>query len=126
LVNGLAWNPDGRLAFAVGQVADLAPPDVQKDFPGPGIYLLDPQSGKVETLVQSPRGVTDAWPQWTADGKTLLYARALPGQNNGLIAEVRARRSGDGMEWVLVEGLPVPEPVAAPSFAQRILAFLTK
>jgi hypothetical protein len=125
-VNGLAWHPDGRLAFAVGQINAMTPPDAKKDFPSSGIYLLDPQSGKITNLVAAPQGAIDTWPQWADGGQTLVYARALPGSNDALLVQVRARRVSDGMEWVLVDSLPATEQAMEPGFAKRLLAFTQK
>ncbi len=126
LPTNLAWNPDGRLAFAVNQIDALTSPEARKSFPTAGIYLLDPRNGQVQSLVSSPPGAVDTWPHWTADGQNLLYARVLTSPNGASPMQVRARRLGDGAEWVLVEGLPGSQTANEPVFANRWLAFSAK
>jgi Tol biopolymer transport system component/DNA-binding winged helix-turn-helix (wHTH) protein len=54
------WSPDGKaLAFA-----------------GPsGIYLLSPEGGAVRRIIQTPPGAEDWGPQFSPDGRQLLFVR---------------------------------------------------
>lgn len=122
LICSLAWRPDGTLAFAVGG-REANPRAGQKDAPGPGVYLLDPQAGSISSLVEPLPGGALAWLHWTADGQVLVYARVLPGQKSTLSVQVRARRLSDGMEWVLVERLEGLETLDCPGLLNGVIAY---
>jgi hypothetical protein len=104
-VSGLSWRPDGeRLAIAVEAVGDLATNEGKDVLDGPGIFLLDPQTGGFERITQPPPGAQDGWPRWSAGG-TLVFARLLSDELAGPLVEVRARQVDTGQESVLFQGL---------------------
>lgn len=120
---GMDWQPGGeRLAFSIGLLAPNASDEARQAFPAPGIYLLDPQSGAIEALVQSPTQATDGWPHWFADGQVLLYARTLP-QKSGLQAvEIRAHQLDSRKDWLVIQNLPTPPTAAAKPAWDRVMA----
>jgi Tol biopolymer transport system component len=60
---GPAWSPDGRFLAVVGR----------DDKGRLGIYRVDAETGEVKPLVQSLPGLQS--PEWTADGKGIIYRR---------------------------------------------------
>jgi len=74
-----SWSPDGRrLAYAtlpaVGQPVDSSQ-DQETLLGGRAIAIYDVQSGETNRLTSPGRDEIDGWPRWSADGKSLIYAR---------------------------------------------------
>ena len=127
IVNDLAWRPDGKyLIFSVTEITAAASSDARATFPSPGIYLLDPQTGEVSGLVQSPPGAVDGWPHWSGSGRAFIYARTLPGTGAAGAVQVRALLGDTGQDLVLVEGLPVENTVAGQVVWPQLIAFAKK
>lgn len=74
-----SWSPDGRrLAYttllAMGQPLGSAP-DLETLLGGRAIAFYDMQSGAINRLTSPTKDEIDGWPRWSADGKSLFYAR---------------------------------------------------
>lgn len=124
VINDLAWSADGSgLYFAVAGLAADASPEARKAFSGVGIYRVEAQEGAITRVTAPPPGAQDGWPQLTADGRALVYARVLPELSGAGKIQVRARLLENGQEWVLVEGLPAAETVAGRVIWNRFIAY---
>lgn len=106
-IGDLEWQPDGRsLAFSVTRIDPQQGPGAPGEpFDSEGIYLLDPQTGEVQTVTYPALNAKDRSPYWDATGQTLLFQRAIetgPGQT---FTQVLAQRIGEGKERILIDGL---------------------
>lgn len=97
------WTPDGtRLIFGASPRQPVA------DFPAQGIYQLDPQDGTIERLTEPTTNLTDDWPQITADGEVLVFARVGSLPTGAMRIDIMGKRLSDGSEWVIVRELDLP------------------
>jgi hypothetical protein len=101
-----AWSADGTL---LAYAAVPASPDAEGDgttlehtLDGRAIYIVNPQSGETHALTH-PGDAVDGWPQWSADGTRLLYAR----QHSGY-TDVRVVALDGTSDELLVTGLADP------------------
>lgn len=74
-----SWSPGGRqLAYTtmltVGQPSGSAQ-ELEALLGGRAIAIYDVQSGETNRLTSPGRDEIDGWPRWSADGKSLIYAR---------------------------------------------------
>jgi len=70
---------------------------------GRAVYIADPQSGETHKLTQPPADAVDGWPQWSADGKQLLYTR-----QHDDVTDVRVVTLDGSRDELLVTGLARP------------------
>ena len=117
-----AWSPDGRLiAYAAVRASPHASGDsaaLERLLNGRAIYIADPQSGKIRQLTQPPDAAVDGWPQWSADGKQLLYTR-----QHDAVTDVRVVTLDGGRDELLVTGLARPRCNYGGCGWSRMLAY---
>jgi hypothetical protein len=102
-----AWSADGAwLAYAAVPASPHASGDgrtLESTLDGRAIYVTNPQTGETRQLTH-PGEAMDGWPQWSADGSRLLYARRQEGRTDVRVVSL----SGDRDE-LLVAGVAGPE-----------------
>lgn len=101
------WSPDGGLlAYAAAPLTPNAEgdgPTLERLLNGRAIYLVDPDSGEIRQVTQPGDDALDGWPQWTADGTGLLYARRQAGE-----VEIRVVSVETWQDRVVAKGLVGP------------------
>jgi hypothetical protein len=115
-----AWSADGTwLAYAAVPASPHASGDVrmlESTLDGRAIYVTNPQTGETRQLTH-PGEAMDGWPQWSADGGRLLYARRQEGRTDVRVVSLSGERDellaagvagpeqcyygGCGWEWIL-------------------------
>jgi len=80
-----AWSPQGNLlAYAAGPAAEnIEPPDIGPALAKRTVLLVDPATG-VRQGGTNAMNDRDEYPQWSADGQHLLFARITPEGQAGL------------------------------------------
>ncbi len=120
------WSPDGRyLAFAGLQTPEGAPA-AEDALLGRSIYVEDTDGAMSYQKVTAPQEGEngrwiDGWPQWTQDGRQLLYTRQQGGKT-----DVRVHELATGKDSLLITGLPDPACLVGGCGWSTILLYTPK
>ncbi len=120
------WSPDGRyIAFAGLQTPEGAPA-AEDSLLGRSIYIDDTDGAMSYRKVTAPQEGEngrwiDGWPQWTEDGKQLLYTRQQGGKT-----DVRVHQLASDKDRLLITGLPDPACLVGGCNWSSILLYTPK
>jgi Tol biopolymer transport system component len=114
----IRWSPDGRSILVPGKDKKIQH----------GLYLVDPQTGKVMSTLQSDLDSEISHPAWFPDGKRLLYTDVL--RESGTRTEavvVRDLQTGRKTELFRpTRGLKIDDIALSPDGRQVALTLLEK
>lgn len=113
------WSPDGnRLAFAGVAASPESGGDGEVRLDGRSIYVVEGPDGPIYPVTNPKGAVIDGWPQWSAEGSRLLYARQHDGYTDVHLLALNGTR-----DEILASGLGAPTCYDGGCGWRRLLAY---